>query len=371
MKFRLKEVCANEVPWPCAVLGWQAREFLFAHDVAFFEDWLAQGFQAGMEFLERQQALRRSLEHVLPNAQSALVVLFPYATGHHIRGAKTQHLPRPPKKLPGLLPFIARYARGRDYHKVVRRHLKKIGQNIQNTLGVEFQWRAITDTAPIFDRAFAQKAGLGFIGKNTLLIRPGLGSYFVIGVLLTTLPADVWAEPVRFHPLDTLDCGSCTRCLDACPTQALVKAHVLDANRCLSYLTIEHRGIIAEEFLPHFAHTLYGCDICQDVCPYQLKTNDLDPLRDQALSRPKKEFLNITPKDIATMSFEQYLQWFSGSAATRARYEGLVRNALYHLYARKDPDLIKIISQHFQNSSVILTPVLEQIEKILSKQKIF
>ena len=186
--------------------------------------------------------------------------------------------------LPGerpLLNAVARYARGTDYHKGIKKRLDAAARLIfaQNP---EFRWRVVVDSIPFFDRAHAREAGLGFVGKNTMLLRPGMGSYFFIATLLTNQTVDWLANPessdretTRAERIASLSCGDCRACLDACPTSALPNAYFLDASRCLSYFTIEHRDIVPEVFLPYFKDTLYGCDVCQEVCPYNFSTLDL------------------------------------------------------------------------------------------------
>lgn len=216
-----------------------------AHGAAL-DEWLARGRAGTMRYLHRQARKRKAPQQIDPRARSVIVVLDNYFTPD-----------RPEDREP---PRIARYARGRDYHEVTVARLEKLADFLRRQ-GAEVA-RTYSDAGPVPERELAQRAGLGWIGKNTMLIRPGAGSFFFIGSVLTdlALPADA--------PFTTDHCGSCTRCLDACPTEAILEPRVLDATRCISYLTIEHRGPIPESLVPRLDGWAFGCDICNDVCPW-------------------------------------------------------------------------------------------------------
>jgi epoxyqueuosine reductase len=206
--------------------------------------WLARGFGGTMRYLHRQAKKRKDPRLIAKEARIAVVVLDNYF--------------HPGGDTPA--PRVARYARGADYHRVTVARLEQLAAHIR-FLGATWT-RAFADAGPVPERDLARRAGLGWIGKNTMLIRPGLGSWFFIGSVLTdlALPTDA--------PLDTDHCGSCTRCLDACPTGAFVEPLVLDATRCISYLTIEHKGGIPPALAPRFEGWGFGCDICNEVCPW-------------------------------------------------------------------------------------------------------
>jgi epoxyqueuosine reductase len=235
--------------------------------------------------------------------------------------------------------WISRYAWGSDYHAVLRDRLEGLIEFLRERFSEPFEARAYVDTGPIQERVFAKYAGLGWLGKNTLLLNHLLGSFFFLGVILTTLELEPTLGPNELPPPDL--CGSCRRCLDACPTQAFVEPYVMDARKCISYLTIELRGSIPEELREPMGNHVFGCDICQDVCPWnrrapvvateefqprvfppqeENRTGSSFPLEDESLFLPRLEWL-------AGMSEGQFHKAFHGSPIRRTKWRGLVRNA--------------------------------------------
>lgn len=217
---------------------------------AYYKAWLAAGHGGTMAYLHRNTDLRDDPRRLLPGARSVIC----FALSYH----------RPPETAPDHgrpLGRIARYARGRNYHFVLYRRIKELLTSVRERLPEPFGARICVDTAPVFERELAQRSGIGWIGKNTNLLHPHLGSYFFLGEAITTLdlPPD---PPATDH------CGTCARCLDACPTRAFIAPHQLDASRCISYLTIEHQGEIAEPLQQLMGDWVYGCDVCQEVCPF-------------------------------------------------------------------------------------------------------
>jgi epoxyqueuosine reductase len=268
-----------------------------------FERWLDKGYAGDMGYLERWRDIRRDTRRPYEGVTSAIVV------GMNYGGTE------PPGP-------IARYARGDDYHDLMRDRLRALLAWIERETGAPVRGRPYVDTGPILERDLARKAGLGWFGKNTMLINPGLGSFFFLGALFTDLAL------TPDEPFETEHCGTCRRCLDACPTGALVSPGEMDARRCISYLTIEHRGPIAEELREKIGGLVYGCDICQDVCPWNEKFS-------QALTEPAYEARSklagrdarVVARDILSMDAHAYRETFSGSPMTRAKLAGLKRNA--------------------------------------------
>jgi epoxyqueuosine reductase len=210
------------------------------------DEWLARGYAGTMRYLHRQARRRKDPRLIVPEARSVVVVLDNYYT--------------PEQDSDRLPPRIAKYARGEDYHRVTRRRLQQLGEFLRFK-GARLSY-SFADAGPVPERELAQRAGLGWIGKNTMLIRPNAGSFFFIGSVFTDLTLGLDA------PFELDRCGSCTRCLDACPTGAFVEPRVLDATRCISYLTIEQKGPIPEELAGRFEGYAFGCDLCNDVCPW-------------------------------------------------------------------------------------------------------
>jgi epoxyqueuosine reductase len=338
-------------------------------DIPAFRLWLSENAHADMGFLENNLEVRKDPSLILPNVKNAIIFLFPYAPGHRVRNRKKEDLEidknlnyNPESLISKKL--ISRYVYGKDYHKVLKKKLNSISKKLQDHLGVQYHFRAVVDSIPFFDRAYAREASLGFIGKNTMLIRPGMGSFFFIATLLTDIPLSeiIESNVHKANPIRNLDCGECTKCLDACPTNAFKKPYFLDANRCLSYLSIEHRDLVPNEFIQHFAGTIYGCDICQEVCPYNIVTSDFQILKE--FSKHHNAFLTICVKDIALMDLKQYEKWFGGTAATRAKYQGLVRNALYHLHAISSPDISEILDKLDNSEYELILQTVVQIREL-------
>ncbi|MBU6403581.1 MAG: tRNA epoxyqueuosine(34) reductase QueG [Proteobacteria bacterium] len=221
-------------------------------DAAHLSDWLAQGQHGGMEYMSRHAALRCNPDALHPGTLRVISVRMDYwpESAHdawQVLGDGTRA-------------YIARYALGRDYHGLMRKRLQALADRIAARIGA-FGYRAFVDSAPVLEKALARNAGLGWIGKHTLLLSREAGSYFFLGELFTDLPLPIDAEPGAH-------CGSCSRCIDICPTQAIVAPRRLDARRCIAYLTIEHKGAIPEELRPMLGNRVFGCDDCQLVCPW-------------------------------------------------------------------------------------------------------
>lgn len=276
--------------------------------------WLAEGRHGELDYMARHQELRLDAAVLEPGTRSVLVVLKSYY--------------QPLDLLPGGA-RISRYAQGDDYHEVLRARLKSLAQSLEQDLGVEVNARPAVDSAPLLERAQAQGAGLGWIGKNTMLIHPTIGSFFFIAELLLSLKLEPIIEP------PTPDrCGSCSRCLDQCPTGALVAPRVLDARRCISYLTIELRGPIPRHLRPLIEDYLFGCDLCQDVCPWNRKVTASD---DEAFST-REAYLGLSPEVILSMDQMQFSSTFARSPIKRTKRRGLLRNAAVVIGNRAELD---------------------------------
>jgi epoxyqueuosine reductase len=312
------------------------------------DDWLARGFAGEMLYLH--DARRRSPEAAMAGARSIIVCALNYNT----QPPYSTEVPADPAR-----GWISRYAWGDDYHNVLGVKLEKLLAAIRLQFGNEFTARAYVDTGPVAERIAAKHAGLGWLAKNTCLINEQLGSWLFLGVILTTLELAPSIVPPDSPQADL--CGNCRLCIDACPTGAIVEPYVLDARRCISYLTIELRGPIPEEFRAPMGRMVFGCDICQDVCPWNRKAAST-PL---AAFQPRK-FENGTVDStqslfapelewLASLSEEQFREAFRGSAVKRTKWRGLVRNAciaLGNAFSSTSPT--SSISSHSRIRAVLL-----------------
>ena len=268
---------------------------------AELETWLAKGYAGTMRYLHRQAKRRKNPKINVPEALSIVVALDNY------------YFPDGPSD--SVAPRVARYARGQDYHRVTLSRLDRLGEVlIEHGARIAHSY---ADDGPIPERELAVRAGLGWVGKNTMVIRPGAGSYFFIGTIFTDLPLPL--DP----PFELDHCGSCTRCLDACPTSAFVEPRVLDATRCISYLTIEHRGPIPDALAPHLEGYAFGCDICNDVCPWNHRFAQETPVEE---FRPLGRLDRADPDFFERMDDEEFAARFGGTPFDRPGLAGMRRN---------------------------------------------
>jgi len=288
-----------------------AAAALPVREAAYYHQWAEAGFAGEMRYLtDRRAALRDDPRSLLPSARSIVCVgkLYngpqPYSTRFDSDG----------------LGWISRYAWGQDYHDVLRQGLLRLANHLRAESSQPFEWKICVDTAPLLERAYARHAGLGWIGKNTCLINQASGSWFFLGELLLSLDLEPGAPPPD-------RCGTCTRCIDACPTHAIVPtglaqgpAWALDARLCISYFTIELRGRVPEAQRADIGRHVFGCDICQDVCPWNRRAPVTDdPAFAAAHCAPRLE-------ELAALSEDEFHAMFRETPVTRARYRGFLRN---------------------------------------------
>lgn len=263
--------------------------------------WLAKGYAGTMRYLHRQARRRKNPRLNVPDSLAVVVLLENY----YSPDAEADREP----------PRVARYARGEDYHRVTLRRLDVLGRFLlEHGAAVA---HAYIDDGPVPERELAQRAGLGWIGKNTMLIRPGAGSFFFIGTIFTDLPLP------PDQPFTTDHCGSCTRCLDACPTRAFIEPHVLDATRCISYLTIEQRGSIPADLAARMEGYAFGCDICNDVCPWNQRFASQTPV---AALRPQRSLAGVDEAFFDTMDDEEFRRRYARTPFERPGLAGMRRN---------------------------------------------
>jgi epoxyqueuosine reductase len=315
----------------CGVV--RAEEF---PELKLAEEWLARGYAGEMKYLE--DARRGNLQSVMPGLRSVIVCALSYNSPA-------------PRSTEATAPddgaargWISRYAWGDDYHEVLREKLEALAGMLKERFAEPFEARVYSDTGPLHERVLAKHAGLGWVGKNTLLLNAKIGSWFFLGAILTSLDIPPTLGPAEVPPPDL--CGSCTRCLDACPTGAFVEPYVMDSRLCIAYLTIELRSSMPESLRDAVGRHVFGCDICQDVCPWNRRA----PVTDGAEFRPR-----VFPRDssqeaqqsepavaecgqedslflprlewLAGLSEEQFRRMFKGSPIKRTKWRGLVRNA--------------------------------------------
>lgn len=297
-------------------------------ELGHLPDWLERGYAGDMKYLHDSR--RANPRRVLKGARSLLVVAINYNSRPSAQGARDWEIQSSAPR-----GWISRYAWGDDYHDVIRKKLDVLIEEMRRQFSELFEARAYVDTGPILERVAAKHAGLGWLGKNTLLINSRLGSWLFLGVIVTTLELKPTLSATDAPPPDL--CGTCTRCLDACPTKAFPQPYVLDARRCISYLTIELRGPIPEELRSEMGNAAVGCDICQDVCPWNRKA----PITEVAAFQPRPSLVAPALKTLAALTQEAFSALFRGSAVKRAKWRGLVRNACVALgnsgIQRRDP----------------------------------
>lgn len=320
-------------------------------ELARFPEWIAEGHAGEMKYLEARNEsgeLRRAaaLNSIFPWARSVIVCAMNYNTAHPY----STQINQPDHG------WISRYAWSReDYHDSILRRLHEVEGKLKQITGEEIETRSYVDTGPIVERVYAKYAGIGWLGKNTCLINQKIGSWLFLGVIITSLelPPDL-PSPDR--------CGTCTRCIDACPTQAFIAPHQLDANKCIAYLTIEKRGSIPEELRAQMGHHVFGCDICQDVCPWNRKA----PAADKPEFQPREGLVNPALDWLAEISEEEFREKFRGSPIKRAKRNGLRRNALIAIGNSGDNKLVAIAEKATNDFDPAIAEAAEWASKRLT-----
>ncbi|HZR67053.1 MAG TPA: tRNA epoxyqueuosine(34) reductase QueG [Terriglobales bacterium] len=309
-----------------------------APELSHFSEWINSGHAGEMKYLESRndsgELRRASLKSAFPWAQSVIVCAMNYNTAYPY----STQISNPGHG------WISRYAWSReDYHDSVLRRLREVEAKIKQNCSSGIQTRSYVDTGPIVERVYAKYAGIGWQGKNTCLINQNRGSWLFLGVIVTSL------ELTPDHAAEDR-CGSCTRCIDACPTQALIAPYQLDSNRCISYLTIEKHGAIPEELRDGIGHQVYGCDICQDVCPWNRKA----PATEKPEFQPREGLFNPALAWLAEISEEDFREKFRGSPIKRTKRSGLRRNALIAIGNSGDKNLLPVLERACSDSDSVV-----------------
>jgi epoxyqueuosine reductase len=318
-----------------------------AGDFENLQKWLDAGMHGEMGYMERNLELREHPERLHEGTIRIVLVRMNYADGDIPKAWETL---RDPQRA-----YISRYALGRDYHKTIRGRLRALARRIEERIG-PFGHRAFCDSAPVMEKALARLSGLGWIGKHSLALDRGIGSFFFIGALFTDLPLPI-------DPPQKANCGNCRRCIDICPTQAIIAPYVVDARRCISYLTIESRGSIPEEFREAIGNRIFGCDDCQLVCPW----NKHVPRHTETDFNVRHGLDTATLAELFLWTEEEFLKKTEGSAIRRTGYIGWLRNIAVALgNARPTPDVLAALQSRAQHESPI---VREHIEWALSRHR--
>jgi len=313
----------------------------------YFKKWISDKKHAGMSFLERNSKLREDPSLFNSECNNALIFAFNYFQGDRYGGIKTVTKPK-----------IAQYARFRDYHKLLKIKAGNIVKKLCDTLSLdELPHRILIDSAPVLERPLAQRTGAGFIGKNTVFISPKLGSY----LLLFEIFVKANIELSNLNPIESSKrsenggCGTCRRCQVNCPSGALTEDYVLDARKCIAYYTIEHRDIIPVEFWDYLKLYYFGCDICQLVCPYNRNIES-----SKEINAKVNDDLDLY--SVALMDQSDYESWFGGTPMTRAKINGLKRNALIYLIVTNDPRLNDVIAK-LKGRERLVDQTIDQIDE--------
>ena len=344
----IKLIAADIKKWGVD-LGFQQVSFADI-DLSKYEhhlkDWIDRNYHGAMSYMAENHDKRCHPEQLVPGTIRVVCVRMDYALDSKDSLESMENTGKA---------YVSRYARGRDYHKLIRKRLQKLARRIQDVVG-PFGYRAFVDSAPVLERALAEKSGMGWIGKNTMLINKQAGSWFFLGELFTDLPLPV-DEKVSDH------CGSCSACLDICPTNAFIKPNLLDATRCISYLTIELRTSIPLEFRKPIGNRIYGCDDCQVVCPW----NKFSKPTDEKDFTPRHNLDDAQLVDLFAWSEREFLKRTEGSAIRRIGYDCWLRNIAVALgNAPSSKEIVGALQSRLNNVS---TMVNEHIEWALLQHK--
>ncbi|MAI78621.1 MAG: tRNA epoxyqueuosine(34) reductase QueG [Deltaproteobacteria bacterium] len=309
-------------------------------ETEFLSEWLERGYAGSMTYMAERASERASPEKLMPGVRSIVALALAHPSPESAQGGGDSSTGR----------GVAGYAGGADYHEVLLDRVKALGIGMQALAGHEVSTRCYVDTGPVLERVYAARAGLGWQGKNTCLIDRELGSRLLLGVVMTDLELD-------FDVPETDHCGTCRACLDACPTDAFVDAYVLDARRCISYLTIEDRGVTEPGLRNAQGEWIFGCDVCQDVCPWNRKPDQRelpDPLGLRERLRPDPRWVDAELHWVLSLDEAQWREATRGTALRRSGYRGLMRNALVAAGNRKDEQLRPLIQRFAEGQDPLL-----------------
>jgi epoxyqueuosine reductase len=344
---------ANEIKQWGQALGFQQvgiTDTDLAHYEARFLAWLDKGFHGEMDYMSKHGSKRTRPAELVPETIRIISVRMDYLPPDT---SIIEVLQNPE------LAYVSRYALGRDYHKLMRKRLLQLTEKINAALPSDSTYRVFCDSAPVLEKAIAEKAGLGWIGKHTNVINSKAGSWFFLGEIYTNLPLTIDPPMTKSH------CGSCTACIDVCPTQAIVGPYQVDARRCVSYLTIELRGAIPVEFRSMIGNRIYGCDDCQVVCPW----NKFAKFTNETDFHPRHRLSTASLLEVFAWSEQDFLRYTEGSAIRRIGYESWQRNIAVALgNAPRSDDIISALTKQYIHATPLVQEhiswALEQQQKI-------
>lgn len=320
----------------------------------FYKEWLNKGFSGEMSYLERNPEKREDIQNVLTGAKSVISCAMNYNTDYPYSIDKTD-------KTKG---WISRYAWGDDYHDTITDKLSVLMSYISAESPEEAVSKLYVDTGPVSERTYGKYAGVGWVGKNTCLINQEIGSWIFLGEIITNIE-------LEYDTLVPDRCGTCTRCIDACPTDAIIEPYVLDSRLCISYLTIELKHKIPAELREKIDNNVYGCDICQDVCPWNKRAH----VTDKPEFEPRQELFNPDLSYISSLSVEDFRKQFKGSPIKRTKRRGLLRNAVIAMGNSGEKDFIPHIKESLKDEEPLIRAhgvwALWKIEGVQSKDILF
>lgn len=299
----------------------------------FYKEWLNKGFSGEMKYLERNPEKRQDIQNVLPGAKSVISCAMNYNTDYPYSIEKTDRTKG----------WISRYAWGDDYHDTITDKLRVLMSYISSESSEEITSKLYVDTGPVLERNYGKYAGVGWVGKNTCLINQEIGSWIFLGEIITDIELE-YDTPVPDR------CGTCTRCIDACPTDAIIESYILDSRLCISYLTIELKDKIPTELREGISNNIYGCDICQDVCPW----NKRAPTSDKLEFEPREELFNPDLSYISSLSVEDFRKQFKGSPIKRTKRRGLLRNTVVAMGNSGEKDFLPLILECLEEEEPLI-----------------
>ena len=299
----------------------------------FYKEWLNKGFSGKMKYLERNPEKRQDIQNVLPGAKSVISCAMNYNTDYPYSTEKTD-------KTKG---WISRYAWGDDYHDTITDKLGVLMSYISSETTEDITSKLYVDTGPVLERNYGKYAGVGWVGKNTCLINQEIGSWIFLGEIITNIE-------LEYDTVVPDRCGTCTRCIDACPTDAIIEPYVLDSRLCISYLTIELKDKIPTDLREGIGNNIYGCDICQDVCPWNKRAHVSDKLEFE----PREELFNPNLSYISRLSVEDFRKQFKGSPIKRTKRRGLLRNTVVAMGNSGEKDFLPFILECLEDEEPLV-----------------